>query len=74
MVLDNSLTGLQMSGLLCLVKYSNVPLHFCKSHVPQGLFCLQGSLGSLLAVNLGVPGVRDNLSFIALSQIFVLDS
>ena len=47
------------------------PLHFCKSHVPPEL-TLSSGFSSLLAVNLGDPGVRDNLSFIALSPFFVL--
>ena len=48
MVLDSSLTGLQMSGLLCLVNTKVYPLHFCKSHVPQNSLCALDSQAFLL--------------------------
>ena len=77
-VFDNSLTGLLMSGLLCFVRYSRVPtplLYVSWSFA----FTLSSSFSNLLAVNLGVPGVIDNLSFIALwpnfcSRLLIIDS
>ena len=68
-VFDNSLTGLLMSGLLCLVRYKRVPtplLYISWSFA----FTLSSSFSNLLAVNLGVPGVIDSLSFMALSPNF----
>ena len=76
-VLDNSLTGLQMSGLLCLVNYSSVPTPFLYISCSSG-FTLSSGFSNLLAVNLGVPGIRDNLSFMALlpnfcSKLLIMD-
>ena len=68
-VFDNSLTGLQMSGLLGLVKYSIVPTPLLYVSCSSGL-TLSSGFYNLLAVNLGVPGVRDSLSFMALSPNF----
>ena len=77
MVLYNYLTGLQMSGLLCLIKYSSVPSPLLKVSCSLGL-TLSSGFSSLLTVNLGVPGVRDSLTFIALlpnfcSKLLIMD-
>ena len=56
-VFDNSLTALQRSGLLCLVRYNQVPtplLYVACSFAGS----LSSSSATLLAINLGVPGVR----------------
>ena len=53
-VLDSSLTGLQMSSLLCLVKYSSVPTPLLYVSYSSGL-TLSSGFSNLLAVNLGVP-------------------
>ena len=68
MLLDrwNGSTGLQMSGLLCLVKYSSIPTPLLYVSCSSGP-TLSSGFPNLLAVNLGVPGVRDSLSFIAIS-------
>ena len=58
-----------MSGLLCLVRYRRVPtplLYISWSFV----FTLSSSFASLLAVNLGAPGVIDSHSFMDLSPNF----
>ena len=76
-VFDSSLTGLHMSGLQCLVKYSNVPTPLLYVSCFSGLTLTSGS-SNLPAVNLGVPGVRDSLSFMALlpkfcSKLLIID-
>ena len=66
---DSSLTGLQMSGLLCFIRYRRVPTPLLYISWSCG-FTLSSGFSILLAVNHGVPGVRDSLSFIALSPNF----
>ena len=76
-VLDSSFTGLLMSGLLCLAKYSSVPTPLLFVSCSSGL-TLSSGFSNLLAENLGVPGVRDSLSFMALlpnfcSKLLIID-
>ena len=68
-VFDSSLSWLQMCGLLCLVKYSSVPTLLLYVSCSSGLTFSSG-FSSLLAIILGVPGVRDSLSLMALSPRF----
>ena len=68
-VFDNSLTGLLISGLLCFVRYSRVPTPLLYVSWSSA-FTFSSLFSSLLAMNLGVPGVIDNLSFIALLPNF----
>ena len=76
-VFDSSLTGLQRSGLLCLARYSSVPTPLLYVSCSSGL-TLSSGFSNLLAVNLGVPGVRDSLSFMDLlpnfySKLLIID-
>ena len=69
-VFDNSLTALQRSGLPRLVGYNKVPTPL------QYVACsftgnLSTSSLTLMAMNLGVPRVRQSLHFVASSPTFL---
>ena len=70
-VFCNSLTALQRSVLLCLVSYNKLPTPL------QYVACsfggnLSSSSVTLMAMNLGVPGVNPSLCFMASLANFFL--